>query len=179
VSPDTEKQCFDADMDGYLRKPIERAALVSALEHLLPQALPLRRLRTRSPAGAMAPASPTPPRQAAQPPVDHALMAAQLGTEDMGEHIAALQSFWESCGAGPDELRLAIEANDARLARQIAHSLKGASAMVGAAPLADALKDIEFSARDGNLGRAAGRLAEVQSGFREIQAYLATLTPAA
>jgi PAS domain S-box-containing protein len=177
VSPDTEKQCLDVGMEGYLRKPIERPALVAALEKLLPQALALRKpVRPAAPRkqapgdGAAVLATP------AKLPVDHAVMTAQMGTDDRGEHIGALQAFWESCASGPEELTKAIETKDAKAAREIAHSLKGATSMLGATELAEALKEIEFAARDGNLTHAAGQLAKVRSGFSDIRAYLGTLT---
>jgi HPt (histidine-containing phosphotransfer) domain-containing protein len=170
VSPETETRCLEAGMDGYLRKPIERAALVAALEHWLPQALPLK--RSKEPRLTALAAHP-----AAAPPLDHAVITSQLGTSDMADHIDVLQSFWESCGKGPEELQSAIGRRDAKAARELAHSLKGATAMIGATELSEALKTVEFAARNGELDRADARMDDIRSGFRAIRAYLDTLAP--
>jgi two-component system, sensor histidine kinase and response regulator len=170
VSPETETRCLEAGMDAYLRKPIERAALVAALEHWLPQALPLKRsgeLRRTALA-----AHPT-----AAPPLDHAVITSQLGTSDMADHIDVLQSFWDSCGNGPEDLQSAIDMRDVKAAREVAHSLKAATAMIGATELSEALKMVELAARDGHLDRAAAGMGVIRSGFCEIRAYLDRLAP--
>jgi HPt (histidine-containing phosphotransfer) domain-containing protein len=95
----------------------------------------------------------------------------------MADHIDALQSFWESCGSGPDELQAALATPDAKAAREVAHALKGATAMIGATRLSEALKEVEFAARDGALDRADAHMDDIRAGFRDLRAYLDTLSP--
>ena len=49
--------------------------------------------------------------------------------------------------------------------------------MIGATELSEALKTVEFAARNGELDRADARMDDIRSGFRAIRAYLDTLAP--
>ncbi len=172
VLPQTEQDCLAAGMDGYLRKPIELPALIQALERWLPQALPLRR-DVNAPQQKAKPAPQALP--AAPKPVDHAVISQQIGTEDMGEHLACLSSFWESCGQGPSDVQAALATRDAKTVRQVSHGLKGAAAMIGATKLAETLGAMEYAARDGDLKTVEDRMSTLQADYRDLRRYLDTL----
>jgi PAS domain S-box-containing protein len=175
VLPQTEKDCLDAGMDGYLRKPIELPALHRALERWLPQAMALRREVRAAVSAAPSPA----PVEAAvptTPPVDHAVITQQIGTDDRGEHAACLRDFLESCEQGPGDLQAAIAAKDPKTVREVAHALKGASAMIGASKLAEVLKTVETAGRNADLQAAAGQMPAVQQLFAEVHRYIQSLT---
>jgi two-component system, sensor histidine kinase and response regulator len=179
----TRQHCLDAGMDGFLTKPLDLADLTATLEKWIPDAAKLRTRpidrgvpkSTPSRAGL---SSAAPQRPSAAPPVDHAVITSQLGTADMGEHLDALISFWDYCSGGPRDLRAAIDGGSTAPVRDVAHALKGASAMLGATALAAVLQDIERSARDGDMPKVQARIDDVDRHFRDIEVYIDTLKAA-
>lgn len=65
-----------------------------------------------------------------------------------------LEAFWESTDELTNALTSALAANDADACIKAGHALKGSSANLGAARLANRAKDIEMAARDGKIEEA-------------------------
>jgi HPt (histidine-containing phosphotransfer) domain-containing protein len=63
------------------------------------------------------------------------------------------------------EMRAALAAGAAPDLQRAAHTLKGSSATLGAVGLADACRDVEHAARDGDLDGLASRIDEVELAF--------------
>ncbi len=66
----------------------------------------------------------------------------------------------------------ALAAADATQLRELAHSFKGASANISAAPLAELCFRLESAARDGHLADADVLVAAIESEYQQVAALL-------
>jgi HPt (histidine-containing phosphotransfer) domain-containing protein len=95
--------------------------------------------------------------------IDLTVLRTATGEDpDLMKEIASL--YVSDAGPRLAALGEAIAEGDLDRARLVAHSLKGASASIGAGPAADAFAELEMAAREGDLSRVAaaastGRLA--------------------
>jgi signal transduction histidine kinase/CheY-like chemotaxis protein/HPt (histidine-containing phosphotransfer) domain-containing protein len=176
------ERCLQAGMDDYLSKPVNRASLQSCLQRWQSQA----------------PAVHTPVQALREPdPVDIAAGLAALGAAGFGENGEAplpvldnsvLDELLEVIGAQTahiigvfldDTPALIQQLQDASVAadldqlRAIAHSLKSASANVGAIALSVAARRIEHDARAGTLERPAVAVALLIAEFARARIALA------
>ena len=146
--PDTEQQCLDAGMDGYLRKPIEMAQLEAALEASLPQALALRTVAE----AANEPSTPQATPQAAPESVDlpkfdgNIFDITQLedsfGAYD-AETAGFVNDFLNTLEARVTDITIALEQGGTAKARDIAHAMKGAANSMGARRMGQIMGDIQ------------------------------------
>ena len=67
---------------------------------------------------------------------------------------AILDAFWESTAELSSELCTAVASNDAQNIAALGHALKGSSANMGAALLANRARSIEEAAKSGNMSDA-------------------------
>jgi signal transduction histidine kinase/CheY-like chemotaxis protein len=137
------ERCLAAGMDDYLAKPIDRQALVDAVE---------RPSCRHAPARAASPPS----------PIDGADLLKRFG----GDHALlrdVIHLFRTECPTRVEALRAAIEGADAGQIRFAAHALKGMAGNVSARDLADAAAAIERLARN-------GALREVPAAWERLQA---------
>src|SRR5262249_16815644 len=128
VTAEDRQRCLSAGMDDYLSKPVPREALASTLRKWMPSAGP-----------AAAPdAAGAPP---ALPP-SHPLrgLEAHAGPRALAEVIDV---FLQSIPRRLDDLRQAHGRGDPESIRALAHSLKGASAQIGARGMADLCVQVE------------------------------------
>jgi|TARA_B110000116_G_scaffold145681_1_gene126155 HPt (histidine-containing phosphotransfer) domain-containing protein len=72
-------------------------------------------------------------------------------------------------------LREALDEQDAEMVRITAHSFKGSSSNIGAAPLADLCMVIENSAHKGQLAGIESTLDEVEQEFMAVKQVLSEL----
>lgn len=128
------ERCRRAGMDGYLVKPFRPSQLLEAMARAL----------TSEAAPAPAPAS-TP--SAAMTP-QKILQAVDNDPEILR---AVATTLVESYGEPLERLRAAIEAGDAPLVNQVAHSLKGILGLVGSNPASDVAARIEAMGKAGVL----------------------------
>jgi CheY-like chemotaxis protein/HPt (histidine-containing phosphotransfer) domain-containing protein len=129
-----EKECFDAGMDAYLTKPIDKEKLAAWIDRLTEPA-------TRAAMATEAAGQSTPPVQWLR------LVGAVGGDEDLARDVASL--FVES---GQTDMRSIIEALAARdyaALGQRASALKGASESVRATSAQVAAERLEAAARGG------------------------------
>lgn len=74
------------------------------------------------------------------------------------EFPTLIRTFVQDSGVRVDEVRAAFEHGRVDDVRKAAHSLKGASANLGLAQLAEECRVLEESAREGEIGGAAVRV---------------------
>ena len=144
--PETEQQCLDAGMDGYLRKPLEMARLEALLETYLPQALELRSVLLAEPVTAN-----TAPSQAADgpPPFDPEIFDPAQLEDSFGPFDATtaefLMGFLPSLKERISELEAALAQSDVLAARELSHAMKGAANSAGARRMGQIMGDIQDS----------------------------------
>ncbi len=148
-----KERCLAAGMDGYVTKPIQPAALASAIERWLPQ----ESLPAAKPASA---------------PVD--LVAARRlagGDEELRAEVAA--AFMEGCRQYQAELRDAVQAGDPVRIERIAHTLKGAAGAVGATTAQGLAAELEGLSRGRYDDRVATLSGELEQELGRATAFLA------
>jgi PAS domain S-box-containing protein len=168
VLPGTEQLCIDAGMDGYLTKPINLAALESAIKKWLPQAEALRR---EAPAADVQPDGEQVPPATIQPE-GAAALATLIDRQD--KTIVDLSVLLETVGEldrdvadlmfdvvdglkdNADQLDAALAQDDGRTARSVAHAMKGATRSMGAAEIGEIFSRIQdaLDQRDFKAARA-------------------------
>lgn len=84
-----------------------------------------------------------------------------------------LHDYLKGTGAQLEQLHGALLAQDADAVRRLAHSVKGASASVGATRVMEAASQLEDQVRADGMERADELAFAVTSEFRRLEAYLA------
>jgi two-component system sensor histidine kinase/response regulator len=159
--------CLAAGMDDYVSKPFTQASLSDTLARwiALPRAALVHHGDARAADPGVTAAAATPPRPEAAPMARtadgslnrHALEAIRALSADKGEMLLqrVLHAFIHDTPQRLALLRDAIAAGNAVSLRKAAHSLKSASANVGADRLAQLSKDMEQLGRNDTTGAAA------------------------
>jgi PAS domain S-box-containing protein len=162
------QDCLNAGMDDYLAKPIKPAELAETLERWLHRARPAAKAAARHPRArkaAQTPASLTPPRD---PVFDRSVLIEILDgdQEAAGEILADFLDDAPRLVAGLAE---AVETADLATAKLKAHTLKGASANVGALELRAAAARMEAAAAAGALAEAASLTGDMARALSTLQ----------
>lgn len=157
-SGDAEK-CLAAGMDDYLAKPITLVELRRKLEKWLP---------LQAPASVPAPTA-LPP--AAPCPVNRSVFEPLC--QVLGESLAqAIEPFLEDAPRCIADIEQAMTAGDHLLARERAHTLKGASANLGAELLAQMAAQIEQQAAQGEAQQLLPLLAPLRGEYAALAEFL-------
>lgn len=136
ATPEARRESEEAGMAGYLTKPVGMAALLNAIDALVP---PERRGAASS-AGLkeVSPQAPPPADGADDEPVDPSVWSEIEGiggATGFAENLVRI--FLESAQAKIDEMQDAANALDAPRFRSLAHALQGSAGQIGATALAD------------------------------------------
>ncbi len=164
------QRCLDAGMDDYLSKPIVRDNLQACLQRWCQTAMP--------PKPASAPLAPSPMQaappahapsediaQTATPPVLDREVLDELREIAGSETANIIDVFLDDTAPLVRKLQEAAVAPDLDQLRELAHSLKSASANVGAMALSAAARRVELAARSGLLDRPAVMVALIIAEF--------------
>jgi|GEM_PF-1641234 len=160
--PGTEQRCLDADMDGYLTKPIDSRLLAEALDRFLPLARDLRRPAARAgttkPGTALGGTEPAAWREPAPAPAP-----TTWGDADIDPAIFDLEQLAQNFDTGDtdamtflnDFLHLvpgmiqgasdALAGGNPAAARDAVHTLKGSASSIGATRLGQLAADAQDS----------------------------------
>src|SRR5438552_617965 len=180
------EQCLASGMDDYVPKPFTTDQMRSALVTWLSSATRsgAKRDHLTLVASARPPAPiPTPaPAPAALPtePIDDAVLnnLAQLqreGRPDIVNRVITL--FLESAPALLNDLKDGAAKGDTAVLHRASHTLKSASANVGAALLSAHCRELEAMARTGPVADAAARVATIAEDYQQAQAALTARLP--
>ena len=182
------EQCLASGMDDYVPKPFTTDQMRSALVTWLSPATRGTGKRdhltlvasARPPAPASAPIPAATPVPLPTEPIDEAVLdnLAQLqreGRPDIVNRVITL--FLESAPALLKDLQEGAAASDTALLHRASHTLKSASANVGAALLSAHCKELEAMARAGSVADAAARVETIIEDYRRAQAALTARLP--
>ncbi|HET7126848.1 MAG TPA: ATP-binding protein [Lysobacter sp.] len=195
------QKCLDAGMDDYLAKPVTRAELERCLHRWwlagnAPAAMPTRRVEqpaapampfTLPPASAEPEAPPAPAPVTAPASAADAVAEGSIDDEVLDELRAVLGAeldrlirvFLDDAPKQISALEAAAVASDFEALREHAHSLKSASANLGAMLLSAAAKRVELGARTGTLDRPAVEVAKIAWEFKRARDVLLDALPRA
>jgi two-component system sensor histidine kinase/response regulator len=166
--------CLAAGMDDYITKPVRLDTIAAALERWIP--------RPTSDATATATATATgesisPSENIPLEPLDYSQIDLLRSLDDgdgavFGEII---DQYLTQTTAGRLELARVVGAGDAHGLQRAAHTLKGASANVGATALVAVCDELEMQGRGARIDGAAGLVERFDTEFTRVRQALTQL----
>jgi CheY-like chemotaxis protein len=159
------ERCLEAGMNDYVTKPVSLQALAEVLDKWLPQ----ETAATTAPVPEVSAETAAVSAQEPEPPVfDKAgLMARLMDDEDLARMV--VESFLENTPPQIEALRSYLEAGDASGLWHQAHSIKGASANVGAEALRAVADQLEQAGKAGDLDALRARVANLDAQFDRLR----------
>jgi len=148
--------CLDAGMDDYVAKPVQPKELAGAIERWIGAEAPTeqdqsKRMETKS-----------------TPVFDRDELLARLGGDEKLLHDI-VGVFLQDAPGQMQSLKDAAEKGDATLAQRQAHTLKGASANVGASALQELVSQMEMAGKKGDLSRALELLGTIREEYERLK----------
>jgi CheY-like chemotaxis protein/HPt (histidine-containing phosphotransfer) domain-containing protein len=160
------QRCLDAGMDDYLAKPIKPQELADVLARWLPrESARCSSPEEPGPSGATEPSSPVETTPAYGEVIFDEAVLVGLFEGDRQTVDEVLADFLGDVPRLIAVLKGAVEADDHANVRLQAHTLKGASATVGAQALRLLSAQLEESSTAGSLGKAASLMRDIEQSF--------------
>ena len=170
-----DKKCFSAGCSDYLSKPIDRKKLIETLSKYLSVADTGRcgdltgteeksgtAVKQQEASGFFGSSSDI--------EIDWQLLIERLGSEDLVDEIIPI--FVKDNTERMKMLTQAMEKVDQKEIKFYAHSLKGATATVGAARISELAKQLEIAARDGDNSKYRPLFEEINVRFARLIGFL-------
>jgi DNA-binding response OmpR family regulator len=159
------ERCLDAGMDDYITKPVRLEAVAGVLQRW-----------TTPPAhedAASGPAEVSSEEGAVDPlePLDPAQLELLRSLDD-GEGVVLseiIHEYLAQTAEGRGELVRTVEVGDSRALERTAHSLRGASANIGATALADVCAEMELQGRLEQLDATAQLVERFDSEYGRVR----------
>ncbi len=174
-----KEKCLAIGMDDYIPKPLSRLELSETIDRWLSYdekettVLSLKNL-TREYGDQYIPnrRSDTQEVAASEPRVIDVKIFGELKML-LGDGINdVVRSFRDQLKSNLDMLEQAIISKDSEQVRLFSHSIKGSASNFGATRLVDISKQLEYEAKDGELGRAINRLDRIHVESNRVMEYL-------
>jgi two-component system, sensor histidine kinase and response regulator len=162
--PQDRTRCLAEGMDGYLAKPVSKDALLDLVSRSLKSGLP----------GPPSPAVPVVPALDEQV-VGRLERLGKAAGEDLMAKLAVL--FVADADVQVVALHAALAAHDAEEVVRSAHSLRGASANLGATVLADLCADLEARGAEGDLEDGGELLASIELELGRVRSAVDSAAP--
>ena len=161
------ERCLAAGMDDYLPKPLQPNDLYAVLE---------KWTRSISAARDTGPLKPRPESdEAAGGPMDWDKGLWYCGGDE-ALFRELVSQFVNNLGDEIAKLKIAAQADDARLFTRVAHAIKGMAATFGADPLAELAGRLESLGFDANLGATAGLIEQLEGEHPRLLNFVAQRT---
>ena len=163
------EQCLAAGMDDYLSKPFTAAQVKEVLGRWLPQR------ETSVEPTAVLPAA-TQVERSATAVLDRSRLEQIRNLRQPGMPSVLGRVIQLFLASAPEQIAaLRAAASDASRLREVAHSLKSASANLGATDFSDGCRELEMMGRTGRLEGAADAVAALEKGFTQVRESLLAL----
>ncbi|HEY0864267.1 MAG TPA: ATP-binding protein [Lacunisphaera sp.] len=170
TTPEKRAQCLDAGMDAFLGKPVTRERLAKALANLPPAAASAAVEQARSPADRPAPANPGPADRLG----NLRLLARKKGVpfaDELALYVSELEAEF-------DQLKAALQQEDAAEAGRYAHMLCGRCSFVYERDLEQTQRKIEAAVDNGRWDEARRLGGEFAAQLADLRVRLASSGPA-
>jgi CheY-like chemotaxis protein len=173
------EQCLAAGMDDYLSKPLDPERVIATVEKWLDPSLrnPQKQIKAEE---STTPAAEEEAVEMATTwdPIDYEKLIKQWnGKVEFVEKI--LQTFNVEAKSDLGAIEEALSKEDAKELAGCAHRLKGAAATIGAEAMRQEAALLEALGREGNLGKAQGRIKKLALEYERYSAHVAQILAAA
>ena len=165
---DMEK-CLEAGMNGYVAKPVSPRTLAEALEKWLPVEKDESELQNKKEPSQSESGPPASPIAHSAPPIFDraALLQRVMGDKEIAADI--LEIFMADIPRQIEALRGFLEAGNAAESERHAHTIKGASANVGAEALQALASEMEKAGKAGDIESMKAHLDELSTTFQALK----------
>lgn len=173
--PGDRENCLQAGMDDYLAKPVSLERFRQIVEKWGAVATERRSATGQTPSAEPTKAAEQDPQKSPQQPSGASVNMNRLldYTNGNANTLRELVELYLSQTAGQlEQLEAAVEANDARAIRQLAHACSGASATCGAAVLVGLLRELEQDAANADLSRTNDLTDRIRTEFGNVRGIL-------
>ena len=157
VTPEVQRQCYEAGMQNFLTKPLSKKALVAALQEVDPPV-----------------AAPTDdaPGTEDSPGAVRSVLEELIGTENPEVISDVVAEFLETTPLIVDRMQRAIASGDLIALADAAHTLTGSSEMLGAVHLGGLCRRLEAYSTVGSRESAATLVSKIAQAFKGLEASL-------